>query len=128
MRTTSPDWRHENHDGRDTWGARIDNETRLYVGNYTGTDNWCAQTWRNGNVVSSIETGLDTAKAKAEERLAMPIEEFNAIVAADLKTKLIEIERELLRLIPDARLLPGFHAGYETGVSDTKRKIKAALA
>lgn len=88
--------------------------------------NW--QAWRNGFCLSGIARGLDAAKAMADDMLALPIEEFNARVAEDLREDLKKIERDLLRLQPDTHLLPGFHAGYEQGVLDTKRKIEAVLA
>lgn len=99
-----------------------------YVHHYDNSDyaNW--QAWRNGFYLSGIVCGVDAAKATAEAMLALPIEEFNARVAEDLREDLKKIERDLLRLQPDAHLLPGFHAGYEQGVLDTKRKIEAVLS
>jgi hypothetical protein len=125
--TTTHTWQQEDYEGRAIWNLKICDGTYLYVGNYAGTDDYSVQVRRNNFCISSIETGLDHAKAIAEARLALPIEEFNAIVAAELKRDMLRIEQDLLRLQPDTQLLPGYHAGYEAGVADTKRKIEAVL-
>jgi hypothetical protein len=111
------------------------NNERGYIHEYAEDCNW--QAWRNGYCLSGIVGSLEAAMDMADAMLALPIEEFNARVAVDLREKLRGIECELLRLQPDAALLrlqpdaallPGFHAGYEQGVADTKRKIEAVLS
>jgi hypothetical protein len=125
---TTPTWQQETYEGRAIWQFKISDGTYLYVGNYAGTDDYSVQVRRNHFLISSIETGLDHAKEIAEARLSLPIEEFNAIVAAELRRDMLKIEQDLLRLQPDSQLLPGYHAGYEAGIADTKRKIKAVLS
>lgn len=113
----------------DTWHRRIDGyQTYGYIRQYEGSDSHNWQAVRNGYRLSGIVAGRDAAMAAAEAALAMPIDEFNAWVAIELKETLTRLERDLLSLCPDSQFLPGYHAGYEAGVADTKSKIEAVLA
>lgn len=50
--------------------------------------------------------------------MALPIEEFNRRVTAELIDDLRKIERDIMRLSPATDLLPGYHAGYEAGTEE----------
>lgn len=122
------DWLASAADQR-TWNRGTSHRTESgYAHRYDNSEDANWQAWRNGFCLSGIMRGLDAAKAMADEMLALPIEEFNARCAVSLREDLKKNERDLLRLQPDTHLLPGFHAGYEQGVADTKRKIEAVLA
>ena len=111
------------------WNRGSDHRTACgYAHQYDDSKDANWQAWRNGFCLSGIVRGLDAAKAMADEMLALPIEEFNARCAVSLREELKKNELDLLRLQPDTTLLPGFHAGYEQGVLDTKRKIEAVLS
>lgn len=100
-----------------------------YVGRYnlnTQRCNW--QAVRGEYRLSESAESVEAAQAMAEQMLALPVEEFNARVVADLVIGLHELERKILRLQPTATLLPGYQTGYEAGVDDMKRKIEEVLA
>mgnify|MGYP004704588543 CR=1 FL=1 len=121
-------WKQAENAATDTWKKPIGDGTHCYATQYAGSDDYNWQTWRNGYCISGIVTGRDSAMAKADEMLARPIEEFNAIVAAGLRADMKDIEKKLLIMQPDTTLLPGYHAGYEAGMEGMKRKIEAVLS
>jgi len=125
---TAPTWQQDTSAKTDTWRLRICEGTRCSVTQYEGSDNYCWQVYRDGFYQGGIVAGREAAIAKAAEMLDMPIEEYNALVADELKAELHEIERKLLKLQPDTNLLSGYHIGYQAGVVDTKRKIEAVLS
>lgn len=128
MNTTAT-WKQDVSSVTDTWDCKIGPCDHLHISSFSpDSDRYSCQTWRGGFCLSSVVAGREAAMAKAEERLALPIEEFNARVADELFDRLRQIEGELLRLQPNADFLPGYHAGYEAGVADTKRKIEAVLS
>lgn len=87
----------------------------------------CWQAVRNRFRLSGVVTGVDAAKAEAERALALPIDEFNRLVVEDLRNDIKKLERDILTLAPETNLLPGYHAGYEAGTADMKRKVAAVL-
>lgn len=82
---------------------------------------------RSGSRLAGVVTGREAAANAAEETLALPVEEFNGRVTAQLMDDLWKIERDILRLSPAAEILPGYHAGYEDGAADVRRRITEAL-
>jgi hypothetical protein len=125
---TTPTWQQDTSAKTDDWQLHIRDGTRCHVTQYEGRDDYCWQVYRNEAYQGGIVIGREAAIAKADEMLALPIEEYNALVADKLKAELREIERKLLKLQPDTDLLPGYNIGYEAGVIDTKRKIEAVLS
>lgn len=123
-------WQQDPKADTDQWYLRIDgHDVYGHVSNYAGSDRYWWQVVRGDNrfYVSGIVVGRDAAMAKAVELLAVPLDDFNAIVAGNLREKLFEFEQQLLALQPDSHLLPGYHAGYEAGVAEVKRRIAAAI-
>lgn len=117
-------WQQDTSAETDQWRLHISKGTRSSVTQYVGTDDYCWQVYRNDFYLGGIVTGHEAAIAKADEMQAMPIEDYNAMVAANLMSDLLDIERKLIKLQPHTNLL----AGYEAGVTDTKRKIEAVLS
>lgn len=60
-----------------------------------------------------------------EEMMALPLDDFYAIVAGYLRKELTDLEQKLLCVLPGHDFLPGYHAGYKAGVSEIKRRVAA---
>lgn len=121
------DWKQNPDAETDRWDRRFAGAVHCLVTQYAGSADYCWQTVRGNYRIYGIARGRDSAMQRAEETMALPIDEFNQVVAAELVDKLREIERDLLRLSPTAAIIPGYHAGYEAGVADVKRRIAAAI-
>lgn len=127
------EWKQDEKADTDQWNLPMDGAAGYcygHISNYAGTNRYCWQAVR-GDLrfrLSGIVEGREAAMAKADEALALPIDEFNTIVAGELREKLTELEQQLLFLQPGAQFLPGYHAGYEAGAADVKRKIAEALS
>lgn len=106
---------------------RIDATTSCAISNYEGSDDYFWQAVRGDARLHAIARGREVAMQKADEMIALPIEEFNARAVEKLVEDLREIELAIMRLAPSHEILPGYHAGYEAGVADIKRKIAAAI-
>ncbi len=128
MQATHATWQQDTTAKTDEWRKYIREGTRCRATQYEGSNQYCWQVYRDDFYQGGIVTGRDAAMAKADEMLALPIEEYNALVAVELKKDMRDLERKLLKLQPDADILPGYHLGYEAGVADTKRKIEAVLS
>lgn len=98
-----------------------------YVGQYAGSNDYNWQAVRNHYRISGITEGDQAAKDACDAAMDLPIEEFNARVAADLMDKLRDLEKQLLDLQPDTRIFPGYHAGFEAGYSTARAKLLNAL-
>lgn len=98
-----------------------------YVSQYIGTNNYYWHDARRGHKLSGIETGVDAAMAACEAAMALPDDEFNNRVAAELKESLKRIEAQLLELQPDTALLPGYHTGFEAGYAKARDAVLAVL-
>lgn len=120
-------WKQNTQAETDQWDWEIADRTYCHITQYAGTDRYCWQTVRSDFRLSGIETGRDAAMTQAEEIMALPIDEFNRRVTVELIDKLREIERDILRLSPSTDLLPGYHAGYEAGAADVRRRIAVAI-
>lgn len=94
-------------------------------GNHTRGYNW--QAIRGEHRISGSEDTPEAAMAAAEAGMALSDEAFSAIVAADLKEKLCNLEQELIALCPDEKLLPGYRAGFEAGYAACRQRIEEAL-
>lgn len=128
MDTQNPTWQQKTKADTETWERRLDFHTYGIVSNYQGTNTYCWQAVRGDFRLSGVIEGADAGMTQADATLDLPIDEYNARVANEVRKDLLELERKLLRLLPDGRLLPGYHAGYEAGMAETKRKIEAALS
>jgi len=120
-------WTKDTDAKTDCWERELGNQVRGHITQYEGTDRYCWQAVRGEYRLADIVTGRDAAMAQADATLALPIEEFNALVSAELEENLRKIERQLLAINPTADILPGYHAGYEAGVADTRRRIAQAI-
>ena len=109
------------------WRKNHPSDEHGYVSQYNHTKAFCWQSVRYDHRVSGIAHTLDEAMLKADESLALPIEEFNNMVAERYLKELHEIERKILELKPAQKLLAGYRAGYEDGMAETKAKIAKAL-
>lgn len=129
MNTT---WTQRTDADTDTWERRIDGGL-CYVTQYKGSTSYNWQFWRGRHGLSGVVDAHDAAiskteaMAQAEAMEKLPVDEFNARVVADLVSDMHKIERDIASLSPTAAILPGYHAGYEAGVADTKRMIAAAI-
>ena len=121
-------WQKDTNAATDHWRRRIDFDTYAIITQHEDRTDYCWQAVRGDFRISSIVEGRTPAMSMADSAIDLPIDEFNAIVAADLRADLKAIEKKLLILQPDTTLLPGFHAGYEAGAEDMKRKIAAVLS
>ena len=98
-----------------------------YIRRYDTSNDYLWQVFRSTFHLAGNAPGRDLALAAADAALGMPIEEFNALVAADLKIKLLDLEKELLRLEPSANFTPGFRIGFEAGQAYVKEKIMEVM-
>lgn len=114
-------------DDLDSWKWNVADGIYGLAIQYANTDDYNWQAVRGAFRLSGIEEGRTAAMHMAEEILALPTEEFNRRVAVELFDRLKEIERNIHTLYPSADILPGYHAGYEAGVADTKRRIVEAM-
>lgn len=113
-----------------TWRRGANYDTYGYVAklDYVSGYNW--QAVRNGldNRISGSAPTPEAAMAAADAALAMPFETFAAQVVQELVDQLRGIEAQIIALSPTREILPGYHAGYEAGVAETRRRIEEALA
>lgn len=121
-------WTQEPDADTDSWERVIDATTKCKIIQYAGRDDYWWQTTRGEGSLSGIKRGRYTAMDEADAALALPTAEFNARVVAKLIDELRKTERAIVRLAPATEILPGYHAGYEAGMADTRRRIEAALA
>ena len=125
---TAPTWQQDTSDKTDSWRKEVRQDTRCYALQCEGATSYCWQVYRDNFYQGGIIADRDAAMAKADEMLAMPIDEYNALVAIGLKNEMRKLERDLLRLQPNVEILRGYYLGYEAGVADTKRKAEAVLS
>ena len=111
----------------DQWDRVFAERTYCHISQYSGSEEYCWQAVRGDFRLAGLARGRETAMERAEEIMALSIEEFNLKVTADLIDDLRKIERDIMRLSPTTKLLPGYHAGYEAGIADVKRRIAAAI-
>ncbi|MDT3708135.1 MAG: hypothetical protein ROZ09_15035 [Thiobacillus sp.] len=121
------DWKQNLKAETDQWDRIFAERTYCHVTQYSGSDSYCWQTARGDFRLAGVIRGRDAAMRQAEETMALPIDEFNRRVTAELIDDLRKIERDIMRLSPATDLLPGYHAGYEAGAADVKRRIAAAI-
>jgi hypothetical protein len=124
---TRTGWIQEHGASTDTWRLGLDSVTYALIIQYAGTDQYCWQAVRGDFRLSGIASGRAAAMSRGEEHIGLPPEEFNRLVAVDLMDNLRKIERDILRVAPGMAVLPGYHAGYEDGASDIRRRIAAAI-
>lgn len=105
----------------------LDNRIYGHITQYEGSDSYCWQAVRGEDRLSGIAVGREAAMAMAEETLALPVEEFNSRIVAEYVDTLRALEKKILRLSPASDLLPGYHAGYEAGAADIKRRLSTLL-
>ena len=122
-----PGWMLNPEAATDEWRREVAPRVSCMVSQYEGTDNYFWQAARADDRLSGIARGKLTAMLQAEDTMALPIEEFNRLLAAKLIEEFQQMERDILRLSPSTDLIPGYHAGYEAGVADVKRRIAAAI-
>ena len=120
-------WTKDTDAKTDRWERELGHQVRGHIIQYEGTDRYCWQAVRGEYRLADIVTGRDAAMAQADATLALPIDEFNARVSADLEEDLRKIVRNLLVINPTASVLPGYHAGYEAGVVDMRRRVAQAI-
>lgn len=120
-------WERDQSAETDQWRRAFAPRIYCVVTQYSGSDDYCWQAVRGDARLAGVVQGQLAAMNQAEEIMALPIEEFNRRVVSDLMDDLRKIERDILRLSPSADLIPGYHAGYEAGVADVKRRIAAAI-
>ncbi|MDZ4255639.1 MAG: hypothetical protein U1A72_23975, partial [Sulfuritalea sp.] len=127
-------WKRDESSTNDTWHLTFNGRARGYVSKY-GLEygygpadrgyNW--QAIRDDERISGSAPDAETAIARTEEILALPVEEFNRRVAKNLVDEFRQIEQRILRLAPETDLLPGYQAAYEAAVADIRRKIVTAI-
>lgn len=120
-------WKQNEQADTDQWDWEISDRTYSHITQYAGKNSYCWQAVRGDFRLSGIAIGRDAAISQAEEIMTLPVDEFNRRVTVELIDKFREIERDILRLSPSTDLLPGYHAGYEAGSADIRRRIAAAM-
>jgi hypothetical protein len=120
-------WKQNTEAATDQWDWEIADRTYGHITQYTGSDRYCWQAVRGDFRLAGTAVGRDASISQAEEIMALPIDEFNRRVTVELIDQLRKTERDILRLSPSAEILPGYHAGYEAGVADIRRRITAAI-
>jgi len=120
-------WAQDKKADTDCWDLEIGERIYGHITQYAGSERYCWQAVRGDFRLAGIEVGREAAANLAEETLALPVDEFNRRVTVELIDDLRKIERDILRLSPAAEILPGYHAGYEAGASDVRRRIAEAL-
>lgn len=121
------DWKQNTKSETDKWDCVIAERAYSHITQYSGSDSYCWQAARDDFRLAGIAEGRDAAMKKAEEIMGLPIEEFNRRVTAELIDDLRKIERDIMRLSPSTDLLPGYHARYEAGATDIKRRIASVI-
>lgn len=130
MTADTTQWaRRDDRTEKEVWERHIEQHNIYgYCSRYENNGLWNWQAVRGANRLSDICPTMDGAMACADAVLALPVTEFNTRVAAVLRQELQELERKLIALAPDLVLLPGYHAGYETGFNDARQKVLNAIA
>lgn len=120
----SADWKQDETAPTDEWRRRLasDGGNYGYIHQYESKE-YCWQASRNGYRLAGLKPDRTSAMAAADNALAMPIEEFNAQVAAELKERIRDIEKDLQHLQPDAIFPHGYYSGFEAGQMALRRKI-----
>lgn len=121
-------WKQNLEAPTDQWDRHDESGDCGYISKYKGSDDYYWQTVRNNFRLAGIVVGREAAIAAADAKLALPIDDFNALVAADLIKNLRKLEQDLLILQPGGDYLPGYQAGYKAGQAAMKRKIEAVLS
>lgn len=121
-------WVKDDRAATDEWNRQISFRIYGYIHQYPNSNSYCWQAVRGDFRLSAIVDGREAAMAAADSTLALPVQEFNDKVAEELVLELRETERNILLLRPDTCILPGYHAGYEQGMADMKRRIEEAIA
>lgn len=123
------EWIQRANSETDTWTFEVDKRNIYgYISNYAGTEKYNWQAVRDFKTLSGIVIGREASMVKAEEALALPIEDFIEAIAAELREELYERERKLFALQPCSKYLPGYHVGYEAGAADVKRRIEEVMS
>lgn len=120
-------WTQLPNSDKDDWERYTGAGTYCAITNYAGTDDYCWHAARGEARLYGSMRGREAAMQQADALMALPVEEFNARAVAELIDELRDIEGKILRLAPDINVLPGYHAGFEAGIADTRRKILSAL-
>lgn len=120
-------WEQNMQAATDQWDWVIDAGTYSHITQYSGTEDYCFQAIRGEFRLAGIIAGRSSAMLQAVELMALPIEEFNRRVMVELIDELRKVESKILRLSPGTDLLPGYHAGFEDGVADIRRRIAAVI-
>lgn len=112
----------------DRWNISMpDAGGHAYICQYEGRDDYYWMAYRLGGEMSGIVVGREAAMRTAAEMMAMPIDAFREQVVAELRDKLRGIERDILRVMPAAEILPGYQAGFEAGYAACRQRIETAL-
>lgn len=120
-------WEQDANAGTDQWNRVFAPRTLCHITQYAGSNSYCWQTVRGDFRLAGVMEGREAAMKQSEEIMALPVDEFNRRVTAELVDDLRKIERDIMLLSPSTEILPGYHAGYEAGVADVKRRIAASL-
>lgn len=124
--TAAHEWIQDANDN-DRWYKNKHQKEYGHIAHLSDTHKFCWQAARHGHRLTGIAADIEEAMRKADEKLALPIEEFNNLVATELLEELNKLERQILELKPAPKLLAGYHAGYEDGIAETTAKIAKAL-
>lgn len=121
------EWIKDDNANTDKWRKKANHSEECYISQYPDISDYYWATIRNDHRLCGIKHDREDAMRAADDALAMPIDKFNDLVAAELLEDLKRIEKKILTLQPSTTLLPGYQTGFQDGVADTKRKIDEAL-
>lgn len=124
------EWEQEASAYPDRWKRRLDEPgwNCGFIHRYEGTNGYCWQAVRHGFRMSGTRQGREAALAAADAALALPIEQFNALAAAEIRIKIADLERDLLKLQPETDVSPGYRIGFAAGQEAMQQKIMAVLS
>ena len=122
----SKEWIKDETLGDAEWRRTINSDNRGVVSGCLHSSEMHWQTWRGDNVLSGIESSINSAMEKADEALSLPLGAFNDLVLSSLYSELNKLETQISKIQP-AKYSSRFYAGYKKGSADTKRRIMQTI-
>lgn len=109
------------------WERYLGDGAYCAISQYAGSDDYCWHAVRGEARLHAIAHGREAAMQKAEEAMALSVEEFNDRAVAMLIDEMQKLEKTILRIAPHKQIMAGYQAGFEDGVNAARRKIIDAL-
>lgn len=122
-------WTRDDHNSRFEVFVRGEygDDQQGYVAQYEGSNRYNWQAIRGEFRLSGIVEGAAAAMEMCDVTLALPVEEFNARVAADLIAEMRVKEAQIQLLMPNTTILPGYEAGVMAGYEKARAAVMNTL-